>query len=664
MDRNEDHDEKPVQLNSSTANVIVIDNVPKTGMDRYEKLYAYIRKIFSAFGTIIDDGLYIPVEGEPKVTCGYAFIEYTTPEMATRAVAEGNNKRMDAQHTLLVNHFDDFEKYSKISEEYTPPKKSDYASKVNLNSWLLDEQGRDMFVLRAGNETEIYYNDPFRKMQDYGRELKYGGEREKSMDKNWTDSYVAWSPKGSYLLTFHQQGCAIWGEQTFEKLGRFPHPNVSNIEFSPNEKYLLTFNGESFIVWDVVRGKKLRSFDVEDKEETQRWPVFQWSHDDKYIARKGKDLISVYETPTMDLLDKKSIKIQNVKDFAWSPSQNLLAYWVPEVTGFPASVGVLELPSRTVKREKHLFNALDIKLHWHPQGDFLSVKVARKKTKKTITTNFEIFRIRQKDMPIETVELEMNIVAFAWEPHGQRFAIIHGGGELNKNNVSIYSCKGKDAKKLKAYDNRMANALFWSPLGGYLVLAGFGQSFKGQFEWLDIDANESLTPGGVEHFQANECEWDPSGRYVITSATQPIDPSSWKYNMDNGYNVWSMQGQLLVTVKHENCYQIMWRPRPTNLLTKEQVAAIKANLKEKYWQKFEKEDDAVRKSQLSGAAKERAELKAQWKAFRQTKDKERAAEREHRIELRGGQESDDEEDYVTVEQQVEEEVGREEELWK
>jgi len=44
-------------------------------MKRYEKLYAVIRKIFTAYGNIIDDGLYIPVEGEPQMTCGYAFIE-------------------------------------------------------------------------------------------------------------------------------------------------------------------------------------------------------------------------------------------------------------------------------------------------------------------------------------------------------------------------------------------------------------------------------------------------------------------------------------------------------------------------------------------------------------------------------------------------------------
>lgn len=42
------------------------------------------------------------------------------------------------------------------------------------------------------------------------------------------------------------------------------------------------------------------------------WPVFKWSHDDKYIARMTpgpKGAISIYELPSMNLLEKKSIKV-------------------------------------------------------------------------------------------------------------------------------------------------------------------------------------------------------------------------------------------------------------------------------------------------------------------------------------------------------------------
>lgn len=47
------------------------------------------------------------------------------------------------------------------------------------------------------------------------------------------------------------------------------------------------------------------------------------------------------------------------------------------------------------------------KLYWQNQGDFLCVKVDRHtKTKKSIFCNLEIFMVREKDYPVEVVELK------------------------------------------------------------------------------------------------------------------------------------------------------------------------------------------------------------------------------------------------------------------
>jgi hypothetical protein len=102
MDRDYDapHDEELVQLNSSTANVVVVDNVPKTEMKRYEKLYAVIRKIFTGFGNIIDDGLYIPVEGDPQMTSGYAFIEVSHTPAASRSGGVARARRQPRRNRV------------------------------------------------------------------------------------------------------------------------------------------------------------------------------------------------------------------------------------------------------------------------------------------------------------------------------------------------------------------------------------------------------------------------------------------------------------------------------------------------------------------------------------------------------------------------------------
>jgi hypothetical protein len=71
----------------------------------------------------------------------------------------------------------------------------------------------------------------------------------------------------------------------------------------------------------------------------QRWGG---GKDDKYFARLGKNIISVYETDTFSLLDKKSLKVENVVDFSWSPTDPIISLFVPEMGGGnqPARVSI------------------------------------------------------------------------------------------------------------------------------------------------------------------------------------------------------------------------------------------------------------------------------------------------------------------------------------
>lgn len=115
------------------------------------------------------------------------------------------------------------------------------------------------------------------------------------------------------------------------------------------------------------------------------------------------------------------------RDFCWSPSDNIIAYWVAEDKDVPARVTLLELPNRTEIRSKNLFSVADCKIHWQKSGDYLCVKVDRyskvKKDKNDIKYsgmyyNFEIFHMREKEIPVDSVEIKEPIHAFAWEPIG------------------------------------------------------------------------------------------------------------------------------------------------------------------------------------------------------------------------------------------------------
>ena len=78
----------------------------------------------------------------------------------------------------------------------------------------------------------------------------------------------------------------------------------------------------------------------------------------RYFAKLGKSQISVYETPECALLDKRSIKLENVQDFQWSPSAPILSACQAEQSSgnLPARVVLLKIPERTELRQKNLFS--------------------------------------------------------------------------------------------------------------------------------------------------------------------------------------------------------------------------------------------------------------------------------------------------------------------
>ena len=69
---------------------------------------------------------------------------------------------------------------------------------------------------------------------------------------------------------------------------------------------------------------------------------------------------------------------------------------------------------------------------------------------------------------------------------------------------------------------------------------------------------------------AGELEWDPTGRYVVSSV------SFWRHQNDTGFYVWSFQGKLLQRVLRDKFYQILWRPRPPTLLTTKNITVSRA----------------------------------------------------------------------------------------
>ncbi|XP_057511945.1 eukaryotic translation initiation factor 3 subunit B-like [Actinidia eriantha] len=657
------NEEDRLEFDAGFGNIIVVDNLPVVLKEKFEKLEGVVRKIYGQIGVIKEDGLWMPLDPVTQKTLGYCFIEYNTPQEAELAREKTHNYKLDKSHVFAVNMFDDIEKFLKVPDEWAPPETKPYTPGENLQQWLTDEKARDQFVIRSGSDTEVLWND--------ARQLKPDPVYKRAF---WTESFVQWSPLGTYLATVHRQGAAVWGgASTFNRLMRYAHPQVKLIDFSPGERFLVTYSSHEpsnprdthrvvLNIFDVRTGKVMRDFKGNADEFVVggtggvtgvSWPVFRWGggKDDKYFARIGKNVISVYETETFTLIDKKSIKVDNVMDFSWSPTDPILALFVPELGGGnqPARVSLVQIPGKEEMRQKNLFSVSDCKMYWQSNGDYLAVKVDRyTKTKKSTYTGFELFRIKERDIPIEVLELENKndkIIAFAWEPKGHRFAVIHG--DSPKPDVSFYSMRTTHhtgrVSKLITLKGKQANALFWSPAGRYIILAGL-KGFNGQLEFYNVDELETM--GAAEHFSATDIEWDPTGRYVATSVTSV-------HEMENGFNIWSFNGKLLYRIMKDHFFQFLWRPRPPSFLSPEKEEEIFKNLK-KYSKKYEAEDQDVSLLLSEQDREKRRRLKDEWDSWVNDWKKWHEGDRSERQRLRDGEASDEEEEYEAKEVEVEE----------
>ena len=513
----------------------------------------------------------------------YAFVEYETPEQAIAATKALHGTPLDRRHTIAVNKLTDIDRYGRegrIDDEYHPPHIDNFSEKEHLRWWLNDPNGRDQFAMYRGDNVGVFWNkkkDPPEPIVD--RQL-------------WTEMFIRWSPMGTYLTTMHAKGVQLWGGPSWSRQTRFPHPACNLIDFSPNEKYITTWSfkpievaeddpvltleedGKNYIIWDVATCKPLRSFQTHDLpgpsedengqpiKKKMPWPIFKWSADDQYVARMlDGQSISVYELPKMNLLDKTSIKIEGIRDFEWAPArpqregikakEQLLCYWTPEIGSNPAKVGLMSLPSKEIVRTRNLFNVTDARLEWQSQAAYVCVKVDRhSKSKKSLATNLEIFRVREKGVPVEVVDsIKDTVINFAWEPKGDRFVLITAAEVIAntavppKTAVSFFcpeKIKGAGVgnfKHIRTIEKKNSNSIHWSPKGRFVVVATVHsqQSFDLDFWDLDFEgekpeSDKDLTANlqlmsTADHYGVTDIQWDPTGRYIVTSA------SMWKHTV-------------------------------------------------------------------------------------------------------------------------------------
>jgi|EP00927_Polykrikos_kofoidii_P049678 translation initiation factor 3 subunit B len=613
--------EEPLQLDETFPSTIFISGVPTVGEDKHAKLMKLLSKLLDKFGP---NDKHMPLSKETNQTGGFVIATYEQTAHAESAAQALDGYVMAASNKFKVVKLDDFDDIMARSDKFHAERTLTSFSRKDFRDWLLDKKFREQLLLRYQHETEIYWHDPFAGQP----ELCYGGEREKREKLIWCDWLVQWSPCGSYLATFHELGIALWGGPDFSKKIRFPHRNPKHIQFSPNEDYLLTWNGShpteeddgAVRIFRVLTGecvKKCRTPTVSPLGD--EFPHFLWSNDGKYFAECSESTISVRDTDTFELIKDEDGKKRMLKNydglhtFQWSPKDNILAIWTLEKENNPARLVLVEIPSRRELASRSRTQA-KATMHWQSEGDYLCLLVTKlSKTKKEGATNLDIFRIRDKNIPVDIVQVVDTVRGFYWETKGSRFAVLTSDeGGLTK--LLIFQL-GKEKCELIAdtpLPSNSFNEFYWGPEGQYFVIAAL-QLGDLLFGGLTAD-NKLEISHQDEHYLLTDVQWDPSGRYVLTSVTQPMqrDGDGYKYSMEAGYALWTFQGRLLFRQQKEKLHQVAWRPHPPSLLSAERQNDIRKNIK-----KFSKNYDLLDEQAKEGARKAfRAERDEKTQIFR------------------------------------------------
>jgi len=128
---------------------------------------------------------------------------------------------------------------------------------------------------------------------------------------------------------------------------RYEHHHLEHVEFSPHEEYLMTHSTKftragpvaCIKIFHTLSGKLLRQFDGPYAdfglpEPPRGQPAVITSSPLKWLTEDGKDayftkigpgVVSVYEAPSMMLLDNQSIRLEGLKSMMVCPEKPVIA---------------------------------------------------------------------------------------------------------------------------------------------------------------------------------------------------------------------------------------------------------------------------------------------------------------------------------------------------
>lgn len=679
----------PPVLNESFDDTIIIDGLPKVDPAKAPKLLGFVEKKFEPYKPV---DLNLPT-GPDNNSLGFIIMRMASPEAAKAALAM-NGKPMDKIHTFAVFPFGEMDQYENVPEQYTPLDPSAAAVKTApyLQDYLLDQQAREQILLRFQDDhhshhTHISYIDAH---TDSILVPHFTADEFTSQGKSLTTQQAGFSPKGSYMYTFHQKGIALWGGANYQRLTSINHPNAVELAFSPCERWIVTMSEQpapsifcDVAVWDISNAQVVVRYNTILRD--QPWPFFQWSFDGNFFGRvanrkieskdkNGADVvkfdpigIAIYDMTKREVVGGKPLPAPNLSDFQFSPAGPELAYCIVGKDMVPSRLVIYDVEKKRELRNNPTFGVENWQLAWQETGQHLIVYVERKLDKRTSVNAVDVYFPKKKNCPLVELPLPKQASRIQISPTQNKILIttfhINEKGQSKAEFTALTFTESaisqiwSDIIPAPSQANpKQLNQVFqtrWSPQGEVFFIAAFTTSATVSLYDASKTTHVDLLAADLQLAGANKIEWDCTGRYFALAALQPYPtPGQAPQKKKCRLQIYHFQGGLVCETQFASLFDFQWRPQPIIALTPEQQQQVKAELRSKYWSRFDHIDDKYEKSKFNEVTHRRQQLKAAWKELRTRSIAKYKESHEIRSELYGGYASDDEEnddDYEIIE---------------
>uniref|UniRef100_A0A8C6Y056 Eukaryotic translation initiation factor 2A n=1 Tax=Naja naja TaxID=35670 RepID=A0A8C6Y056_NAJNA len=380
------------------------------------------------------------------------------------------------------------------------------------------------------------------------------------------------SGKNAKVFTFNRDGSLFaWGNgekvnivniTNQNLLHSFDLPKAVCVEFSPKSNVLVTWQpyktakdgaGEPNLqLFSVKNGKCLKSF---IQKKSQNWCPC-WSDDESLCARSVNNELHFFENNDFGTIANK-LHLQKINDFVLSPGDQptKVAVYVPGTKGAPSFVRLYQYPNfdglQSALANKSFFKADRVKMLWNSKATAMLV-IASTEVDKTGASYYGEQTLHYIATNGETavVQLPKNgpIYDAAWNPNATEFCVVYGFMPA-KSTVFNLKCD-----PVFDFGTGPHNAVYYSPQGHILVLAGFG-NLSGQLDVWDIKNYKLISKPQAS--DSTYFAWCPDGEHIVTATCSP------RLRVGNGFKIWHYTGSVLYRYEvqpNAELWQVTWQP--------------------------------------------------------------------------------------------------------